>query len=153
MKKSGGIYTPRPQGTLTLLPMLFYLTIALSRPPISLSLRTPSTITPLPMSIHLMSALSKVLVGLCACSPVEVPFTARKPARVVILTLPPHLRRFLMTQGRSILWATPLRSEIEGPWSPWHPAVGSEWTFVHLRRFLYHWNFAGVKLREKNPVL
>ena len=128
--------------------MLFYLTSALSRPPISLSLRTPSTITPLPMSIHLMSALSKVLVGLCACSPVEVPFTARKPARVVILTLPPHLRRFLMTRGRSILWAAPLRSEIEGPWSSWHSVVGNEGIFVHLRRFviigpLREWSYVG----------
>jgi len=135
VKKSGGIYTPRPQGTLTLLPMLFYLTLALSRPPISLSLQTPGPITPLPMPIRLVSALSKVLFVLCARSPVEAPFTARKPARVVTFTLPLHPRRFLKTLGCFALRAAPLRSKIEGLWCPWHPVVGSERTFGRFRRF------------------
>ena len=46
------------------------------------------TITSLPTPIHPMSALPEVLFGLCACTPVEVPFTARKPARVVIRSAP-----------------------------------------------------------------
>ena len=87
--------------------MLFYLTSALSRPLISLSPTTPGTITSLPTPIPLMSALLKVLFGPCTRSSVEVPFTAHKLAQVVIFTLPPCLRRFLETRGRSVLRLTP----------------------------------------------
>ena len=131
----GGIYTPRSWGTFTLLPMLFYLTSALSRPLISLSPTTPGTITSLPTPIPLMSALSKVLFGPCTRSSVEVPFTAHKLAQVMIFTLPPHLRWFLKIQGHSVLWAAPLWSEIEGLWRHWHLLIGGEGTFARLRRF------------------
>ena len=135
MKKSGGIYTPRHSIKITLLSILIHLTSLLSKISCSLFPMDTSTITPLPMPIRLVSALSKVLFVLCARSPVEAPFKARKPARVVTFTLPLHPRRFLKTLGCLTLRAAPLRSKIEGLRCPWHPVVGSERTFGRFRRF------------------
>ena len=77
VEKAGGIYTPNPRGTFTLLPMHFYLISALSGLLIGLYSSTPNTITSIPTPISLMSVLSKALFGLCARFSVEDPFTPR----------------------------------------------------------------------------
>ena len=77
VEKAGGIYTPNPRGTFTLLPMHFYLISALSGLLIGLYSSTPNTITSIPTPISLMSVLSKALFGLCTRFSVEEPFMPR----------------------------------------------------------------------------
>jgi len=64
VKKTGGIYTPRPSTTIIVLSILNFLTSSLLRTSSSLSLMDSSTFTTLPVRSRLMSSLSEVPLSL-----------------------------------------------------------------------------------------
>ena len=80
VKKFGGIYTPRPSTTITVLPIFTCLTSSLLRTSSSLSQTDPSTITFLPVSSRLISSLSEVLLSLFVRLRAWVTCTARLSA-------------------------------------------------------------------------